>query len=86
MEDFSNAALKPNDQSITEPIKRTVHSFSSDLVHGVTRGKVTKHFLLCTGLHDLTDLKTPIKILSKLEHCINYDLVCKLKQQKQNLP
>ena len=85
MKGFFNAALKPNDRSITEPIKCIVHSFSSDLVHGVTRGKVitSTHFLLGVGLHNLPGLKTPIKILSKLEHCINYDLVCEVETAEE---
>ena len=53
-----------------------VHSYGSDLIHGVTRGKVVtlKHFLVGLRLHNITCLKTPIKILSHLGHSIDYNL------------
>ena len=57
-----------------------MHSYGSDLIHGVTRGKVVtlKHFLIGLGLHNITGLKTPIKILSHLGHSIDYNLVCEV--------
>ena len=42
-----------------------------------------KHFLLGVGLHNLTGLKTPIKILSNLGHYINYDLVCEVETEAE---
>ena len=51
------------------------------MIHGVTRGKVVtlKHFLLGVGLHNITGLKLPIRVLSHLGHCIDYDLVCDIE-------
>ena len=53
----------------------------SDLIYGVTRGKVVtlKHFLIGLGLHNITGLKTPIKILSHLDHSIDYNLLCEVE-------
>ena len=58
-----------------------MHSYGPDLIHGVTRGKVVtlKHFLIGLGLHNITGLKTPIKILSHLGHSIDFNLVCKVE-------
>ena len=72
------------DRGNSDIIKRVVHSYGPDLihgVHGVTRGKVVtlKHFLIGLGLHNITGLKTPIKILSHLGHSIDYNLVCKVE-------
>ena len=57
-------------------MKQLVTSYSSDLITGVTRGKVVtlKHFLIGVGLHNIT-----IKILSHLGHCIDYNLVCEVE-------
>ena len=46
-------------------MKRLVYPYGSDLVHGMTHGKVVtlKHFLNGLGLHNITGLKTPIKNL-----------------------
>ena len=62
-------------------MKRLVISCSSDLISAVTRGKTVtlKHFLIGVGLHNITGLKTPIKILSHLDHCIDYNLVCEIE-------
>ena len=51
------------------------------MIHGVTRGKVVtlKHFLPGVGLHNITGLKLPIRVLSHLGHCIDYDLVCDIE-------
>ncbi len=58
-----------------------ISSFGYDLIHGVTSGRVItlKHFLLGLGLHNITGLKLPIKVLSHLGHCTNYDLVCEIE-------
>ena len=73
--------LLKSDRGISDIIKRLVHSYGSDLIHGVTRGKVVtlKHFLIGLGLHNITGLETPIKILSYLGHSIDYNLVCKVE-------
>ena len=44
-------------------MKRLVEVYSSDLIHGVTRGKVitAKRFLLALGLHNLTGHKKPVQ-------------------------
>ena len=66
---------------MNDSMKRLNMSYSSDLIHGVTKGKVItlKHFLLAMGLHNLTGQKTIINILSHLVHCIDYNLVCKIE-------
>ena len=58
-----------------------MRSYGSDLIHRVTRGKVVtlKHFLIGLGLHNITGLKTAIKILSHLGHSIDYNLVCEVE-------
>ena len=50
-----------------------IQSYSSDLVYGVTRGKVitAKHFLLGLGLHDVTGQKKPVEINHRLGHGID---------------
>ena len=47
----------------------------------MSREKVVtlKQFLLGVGLHNITGLKTPIRILSHLGHCIDYNLVCEIE-------
>ena len=40
---------------------------------------ILKYFLIGLGLHNITDLKTPIKILSHLGHSIDYSLVCEVE-------
>ena len=81
VKDFFSAVLKSEDHSLSDSMKRLVTSYSSDLITGVTRGKVVtlKHFLIGVGLHNITGLKTPIKILSHLGHCIDYNLVCEVE-------
>ena len=70
-------------------VDKIVNSFSSDLIAAVSRGKVVtlKQFLVGLGLHNITGLKTPIKILSHLGHCIDYNLVCEVEtvQAEMNL-
>ena len=79
--DLLKSDLLKSDRGNSDIIKRLVHSYGSDLIHGVTRSKVVtlKHFLIGLGLHNITDLKTPIKILSHLGHSIDYNLVCKVE-------
>ena len=44
-----------------------------------------KHFLIGIGLHNLTGLKAPIKILLNLGHSINYNLVCEVETAEAEL-
>ena len=62
-------------------MKRFVNSFSTDLVAAVSRGKVVtlKQFLIGVGIHNITGLKAPIRILSHLGDCIDYNLVCEIE-------
>ena len=68
-------------------MQRYVHSFGLDLVNAVANGKIVtlKHFLLGLCLHDITGLRMPIKVLSHLGHCIDYNLVCEMRLQKLRL-
>ena len=82
LSEFLTNLLKSKDQGNSDVIKRLVHSYGSDLKHGLTRGKVVtlKYFLIGLGLHNiLTGLKTPIIILSHLGHSIDYNLGCKVE-------
>ena len=62
-------------------------SYARDLIHGVTRGKVItlKHFLLGTGLHNITGQKLPIQLLSKLGHSIGYNLACEIETAEADI-
>ena len=76
---FLNHLLKSSDKhAITRSSNavRLVNPCASDMIHGVTRGKVitAKHFLLALGLHIITGQKKPIQICNILGHCISYDL------------
>ena len=79
--EFVSYLLKPENHSLSESMKRLVLSYSSDLIAAVSRGKVVtlKQFLLGIGLHNITGLKAPIRILSHLGHCIDYNLVCEIE-------
>ena len=57
----------------SDNVTRLINPYASDLVHGVTRGKVTtaKHFLLALGMHNLTGQKKVIEINNRLGHCIS---------------
>ena len=79
--DFISHLLKPEDHSLSDSMRRLVLSYSSDLIASVSRGKVVtlKQFLLGVGLHNITSLKTTIRILSHLGHCIDYNLICEIE-------
>ena len=81
MKKFPSSLLKSEDHSLSDSMKGLVLSYSSDLITAVSRGKVVtlKQFLLDTGLHSITGLKAPIRILSHLGHCIDYNLVCEIE-------
>ena len=81
LNDFLTHLSKSKDHKCSDKVKRLVSSYGYDLIHGVTRGKVVtlKHFLLGVGLHNMTGLKLPVKVLSHLGHSIDYDLVCEIE-------
>ena len=80
---FSTHLLRSKKHSVTrsENISRLIYSYSADLIHGVTRGKVitAKHFLLALGLHSQTGQKSVIEINNKLGHCLSYSLTCEIE-------
>ena len=81
LNEFFTCVLKSKDPPCSDSIKRLISSYGYHLIHGVTRGKVVtlKHFLLGVGLHNITGLKLPIRVLSHLGHCIDNDLVCDIE-------
>ena len=81
LNEFFTCVLKSKDPPCSDSIKRLISSYGYHLIHGVTRGKVVtlKHFVLGVGLHNITGLKLPIRVLSHLGHCIDYDLVCDIE-------
>ena len=78
LNEFLRCVLKTRDHACSDSIKWLVNSYGLDLIHGVTRGKVItfKYFLIGIGLHNITGLKTPAKILSNLNHSVDYNFVC----------
>ena len=78
LNEFLRYVLKTRDHACSDSMKRLVNSYESDLIHGVTRGKVitSKHLLIGVGRHNITGLKTPVKILSHLGHSVDYNFVC----------
>ena len=78
---FLSHLLKAKDNQESLSVKRLIESFSSDLIHGVTRGKTitAKHFLLGLGLHNLTGQKKPVQIVNRLGHCIEYSMACEIE-------
>ena len=76
---FISRLLTGSDQKQHESTSRLIQSYSSDLVYGVTRGKVitAEHFLLGLGLHNITGQKKPVEINHRLGHSIDYKFVCK---------
>ena len=52
--------IKRHNPSRSENIGRLIHSYSADLVHGVSRGDTitAKHFLLGLGVHNITGLQS----------------------------
>ena len=62
-------------------VLRLIDSYASDLIYGVTRGKVmtAKHFHLALGLHNITGMKNPIEICNRLRHRIPYHLTMEIQ-------
>ncbi len=77
---FLMCLLKSEDHSQGSTVQRLIESYAADLIQGVTRGKVltAKHFLIGLGLHNITGPKKPIQILSRLGHCMDYNMVCEI--------
>ena len=71
--------LKSKDNPLCGSMQRYVHSFGSDLVNGVANAKIVTLKRLGLGLHNITGLRMPIKVLSHLGHCIDYNLVCEIE-------
>ena len=78
---FISRLLTGSDQKQYESTSRLIQSYSSDLVYGVTRGKVitAKHFLLGLGLYNITGQKKPVEINHRLGHSIDYNFVCEIE-------
>ena len=74
---------KPSDS-----VDHVVHSIASDLVAGVTNGKITtaKQFLLALGLHNITGTRKVVDIVSRLGLCINYETTCETAQAVKAQP
>ena len=64
-----------------EKVQRLVYSHSSDLIYGATQGEILmlKRFLVGLGIHNLTEHKLPIKILSRIGRSAEYKTVCQLE-------
>ena len=78
---FLNILLKSTNHPNSEKVSRMVTSFSQDLIHGISCGRVVtlKHFLLGLGLHNITGQKLPIQILANLGHSLNYKSLCQIE-------
>ena len=78
---FVQMVLKSSNCPRSEKVNCITLSFSQDLVHGITRGRVMtlKRFLLGLGLHNITGQKLPVRIVSNLGHCIDYKSVCQIE-------
>ena len=81
LESFMSYLLKNKDHPNRHTVNGLIQSYSSDLIHGVTRGKVItgKHFLLGLGLHNMTGQKVLVQVMNHLGHCIDYNLVCEIE-------
>ena len=69
LESFLRQLLMNKDRPNRNTANRLIQSYSSNLIHGVARGKTiitAKHFLLALGLHNLTGQKVPIQIVNHL--------------------
>ena len=62
-------------------------SYTRDLIHGVTRGKVItlKHFLVGMRLHNITGQKLSIQMLSRLGHTVDYNTVCEIETSQAEI-
>ena len=62
-------------KTLRNNMTRFLESYKADLSFSVTCGKClpAKHFLLATGLHNITGSRTVIDVLSYLGHYVDYD-------------
>ena len=71
-----------NDKNCTPKYcERLAKSYASDVIAAVTRGKMitAKQYLLALGLHNITGQRKVVDILSKLGHCLTYNLTCEIE-------
>ena len=68
-------------KTLRNNMTRFLESYKADLSFGVTRGKrlPAKHFLLATGLRNITGSRTAIDVLSHLGHYVDYDKTCQIE-------
>ena len=71
---FFETALTNGSRRDSNSVSRLADSFSQDLVHGITKGKVImkEHFLLGLGVHNLTGKKNVVEIVNKFGHSLSY--------------
>ena len=74
---FLETLLKDPAHGSSERIQRLIRSFSCDLVHGVTAGKILtlKHYLVGLGFHNMGGQKLLVQILNLLGHSVSYDTI-----------
>ena len=62
-------------------IHRMLHSYASDMIYRVTRGRVIteKHVLVELGLHNLTGQHNDVQIANHLGYFISYNTVCEIE-------
>ena len=73
---FFEMVLKaPNKGNPSPAVARLIDSYSWDMIHGVSRGKIItpKHFALSTGLHALTGQRKVVQIAHGLGAGMSFD-------------
>ena len=78
---FYSTLMQVEQSNSNSNIHRMTHSYASDMIHGVTRGRVMteKHVLVGLGLHNLTGQHNVVQIANRLGHSINYNTVCEIE-------
>ena len=83
LKEFLRLLLSPRDAHhlTTETVNRHIDSFAQDLIFAVTKGTflTLKHTCVGLGLHNMTGMKIPIVILSRLGNSITYDTVMEIE-------
>ena len=71
--DFFETLLKDQSHGTSERVNRLIRSYSCDMIHGVTLGKVItlKYYLLGLGCHNMSGQKLLTKILWLLGHAVS---------------
>ena len=88
---FKKLLTSENYHQAGEHLERLIMSLSEDVINALSRGDflTLKHTALGLGLglglHSLTGQKLPIKILSRLGHCIRYDKVMEIETAQAEL-